>query len=587
MDKTESSGVFSREDASRGVDFVRALINRDNEVGTYEGRVHTRFPPEPNGYLHIGHAKSIVLNFGIAEDYRGSCNLRFDDTTPTKEEVEYVDSIQEDIRWLGFDWEDRLFYASDYFEQLYLWAENLVERGLAYVDELTAEEIRDYRGTPTEPGKNSPWRDRPAEESLDLFRRMRAGDFPDGHCILRAKIDMAHPNINMRDPALYRIRHAHHHRTGDAWCIYPTYDFAHGQSDAIEGITHSICTLEFENHRPLYEWLLEHLPVPHRPRQIEFARLNLTWTVMSKRKLLRLVQEGYVDGWDDPRMPTISGLRRRGYTPQAIRDFCGRIGVSKTNSTVELSLLEFSLREDLNARAPRYMGVTDPVKLVVTNWPEGKVEWFDASTSPTDPEADTRPVPFSGELYVEREDYMEEAPRKWFRLAPGREVRLKFAYYVTCHEAVRDASGEITELRCTYDPESRGGDTPDGRKVKGTIHWVSATHAVPAEIRLYDTLFDRENPDEVEDFTAAINPESLVINEGYVEPALAEIEPGESVQFLRMGYFCRDRKNGPTAASRGGAADNRTGDADKPVFNRSVTLKDNWARILRNKREDE
>ncbi|TVR68077.1 MAG: glutamine--tRNA ligase, partial [Spirochaetaceae bacterium] len=445
------------------------------------------------------------------------------------------------------------------------------ETDFAYVDELSAEDIRRYRGTPTEPGSNSPWRDRPREESLDLFRRMRAGEFPDGHCILRAKIDMAHPNINMRDPALYRIRHAHHHRTGDQWCIYPTYDFAHGQSDAIEGITHSICTLEFENHRPLYDWLLEHLPVPHRPRQIEFARLNLTWTVMSKRKLLRLVQEKYVDGWDDPRMPTISGLRRRGYSAASIREFCNRIGVSKTNSTVELSLLEFSLREDLNARAPRYMGVTDPVRLVIENWPRGHVEWFEASTSPVEGEGLVRKIPFSGELWIEREDYLEDAPRKWFRLAPDREVRLKFAYYVTCREAIRDETGEITEIRCTYDPESRGGDTPDGRKVKGTIHWVSAEHALPAEIRLYDTLFDRENPEEVDDFTTALNPDSLRICEGFLEPALAEIAPGDSVQFLRMGYFCRDLKNS----------------AGPLVFNRSVSLKDNWARIVRNKREDE
>lgn len=564
----------TRDPEGKGVDFIRNHINKDNAAGTYHGRVHTRFPPEPNGYLHIGHAKSIVLNFGIARDYDGKCNLRFDDTNPTREEVEYVDSIMEDIRWLGFDWEDRLFYASDYFEQLYQWAEYLITENLAYVDELSAEEIREYRGTPTEPGRDSPWRNRPAEESLDLFRRMRAGEFPDGHCVLRARIDMAHANINMRDPALYRIRHAHHHRTGDDWCIYPTYDYAHGQSDAIEGITHSICTLEFENHRPLYDWLLDHLPVPHRPRQIEFARLNLTWTVMSKRKLLRLVQEGYVDGWDDPRMPTISGLRRRGYTPQAIRDFCARIGVSKTNSTVDLALLEFSLREDLNARAPRYMGVTDPVKLVITNWPEGTVEWFEASTSPDDPDTNTRALPFTGELYVEREDYMEDAPRKWFRLAPGKEVRLKFAYYVTCQEAVRDENGVITELRCTYDPESRGGDKPDGRKVKGTIHWVSAQHAVPAEVRLYETLFDREDPDELEDFTAGLNPDSLVIKQGYVEPALSAIVPGESVQFLRMGYFCRDTRQGQ-------------GSAEHPVFNRAVTLKDTWARLLRNKREDE
>ncbi|POR05298.1 glutamine--tRNA ligase [Alkalispirochaeta sphaeroplastigenens] len=559
-------------DSGVGTDFIRSIINEDIRTESLQGAVHTRFPPEPNGYLHIGHAKSIILNFGIAQEYRGLCNLRFDDTNPVKEDTEFVESIMEDIRWLGFDWEDRLYFASDYFEQLYQWAEWLISHDKAYVDELSAEEIRLYRGTPTEPGRNSPWRDRPRDESLDMFRRMRKGEFPDGHCIVRARIDMAHPNINMRDPALYRIRHVHHHRTGDAWCIYPTYDFAHGQSDALEGITHSICTLEFENHRPLYDWLLENLPVPHRPRQIEFARLNLTWTVMSKRKLLRLVQEGFVDGWDDPRMPTICGLRRRGYTPRAIKDFCARIGVSKTNSTVDLALLEFSLREDLNARAPRYMGVVDPVKLVITNWPQGKIDSFDAPTSPDDPQGGTRQIPFSGELYVEREDYMDDPPRKWFRLGPGREVRLKFAYYVTCQEVLYDETGSLVEIRCTYDPESRGGDTPDGRKVKGTIHWVSAAQAVPAEIRLYETLFDRENPEEEEDFTQALNPRSLQVRQGFVEPALASLAPGESVQFLRMGYFCRDI---------------RDGQGERPVFNRSVTLKDAWARIIRNQRENE
>lgn len=572
----DSTGTFPASagpsDSGVGTDFIRSIINEDIRTESLQGAVHTRFPPEPNGYLHIGHAKSIILNFGIAQEYRGLCNLRFDDTNPVKEDTEFVESIMEDIRWLGFDWEDRLYFASDYFEQLYQWAEWLISHDKAYVDELSAEEIRLYRGTPTEPGRNSPWRDRPRDESLDMFRRMRKGEFPDGHCIVRARIDMAHPNINMRDPALYRIRHIHHHRTGDAWCIYPTYDFAHGQSDALEGITHSICTLEFENHRPLYDWLLENLPVPHRPRQIEFARLNLTWTVMSKRKLLRLVQEGFVDGWDDPRMPTICGLRRRGYTPRAIKDFCARIGVSKTNSTVDLALLEFSLREDLNARAPRYMGVVDPVKLVITNWPQGKIDYFDAPTSPDDPQGGTRQIPFSGELYVEREDYMDDPPRKWFRLGPGREVRLKFAYYVTCQEVLYDETGSLVEIRCTYDPESRGGDTPDGRKVKGTIHWVSAAQAVPAEIRLYETLFDRENPEEEEDFTQALNPRSLQVRQGFVEPALASLAPGESVQFLRMGYFCRDI---------------RDGQGERPVFNRSVTLKDAWARIIRNQRENE
>lgn len=566
---------MSQETTDTGVDFVRAAVRDDIGNGVVPDVVHTRFPPEPNGYLHIGHAKSIVLNFGIAQEFGGKCNLRFDDTNPTKEDVEYVESIMEDIRWLGFDWEDRLYYASDYFEQLYLWAEYLIENHLAYVDELSPEDIREYRGTPTEPGRNSPWRDRPVEESLDLFRRMRAGEFPDGAYILRAKIDMAHPNINMRDPALYRIRHAHHHRTGDSWCIYPTYDYAHGQSDAIEGITHSICTLEFENHRPLYDWLIEKLPVPSTPRQIEFARLNLTYTVMSKRKLLRLVQEGFVDGWDDPRMPTVSGMRRRGYTSEAIREFCRRIGVSKTNSTVDLALLEFSVREDLNTRAKRYMAVVDPIKLTIRNWPEGVVDWFDASNSPDDPAAGSRRIPFSGELYVEREDFMEDPPRKWFRLAPGQEVRLKYAYYVTCEEVLRAPDGSVEELICRYDPDSKGGESPDGRKVKGTLHWVSRPHAVPAEMRLYETLFDRENPDDVEDgqdFTSALNPNSLTVLQGYCEPALHELPVEEPVQFLRMGYYVKD-----TRYSR----------PDSIVFNRTVGLRDSWARVVRNKRENE
>lgn len=573
----ERPAEHPEETDGTGLDFVRTIVADDKSAGRNEGRVHTRFPPEPNGYLHIGHAKSIVLNFGIAAEFGGLCNLRFDDTNPTKEDVEYVDSIQEDIRWLGFDWGERRFYASDYFEQLYEWAVYLIENGLAYVDELSAEEIRTYRGTPTEPGRNSPWRDRPVSESLDLFRRMRAGEFADGTLILRAKIDMAHPNINLRDPALYRIRHVHHHRTGDAWCIYPTYDFAHGQSDAIEGITHSICTLEFENHRPLYDWLIEHLPVPSRPRQIEFARLNLTYTVMSKRKLLRLVQEKYVDGWDDPRMPTISGLRRRGYTPEAIRSFCRRIGVSKTNSTVDLALLEFSLREDLNERAHRYMAVTDPIKLTVTNWPAGHVDSFEAENYSGRPEEGTHAVPFSGELWVEREDYMDDPPRKWFRLGIGKEVRLKHAYFVTCTDVVRDAGGNVTEVLCTYDPETRGGDSPVGRKVKGTLHWVSRPHAVPAEFRLFEPLFDRENPDDVdveagEDFTDFLNPNSVTVTQGYLEPAVAEEVPSQPVQFLRMGYFARDA---------------RLSTPERPVFNRAVTLKDSWARVVRNKRENE
>lgn len=554
-------------------DFIRHEIRRDNETKRYDAVVHTRFPPEPNGYLHIGHAKSIVLNFGIAQEFNGSCNLRFDDTNPSKEEVEYVESIQEDISWLGFTW-DELHFASDYFEQLYTWALHLIDVGLAYVDELSPDQIREYRGTPTEPGRNSPWRDRPVAENRDMFVRMRNGEFPDGHCILRAKIDMAHPNINMRDPALYRIRHAHHHRTGDAWCIYPTYDFTHGQSDALEGITHSICTLEFENHRPLYEWLLANLPVPHTPRQIEFARLNLTWTVMSKRKLLRLVQEGLVDGWDDPRMPTISGMRRRGYTPEGIREFCRRIGVSKTNSTVDLALLEFAQREDLNARAKRFMGVVDPVKLTITNWPAGHVEWFDASTSPDPQDTHTRRVPCTGTLWVEREDFVQDPPKKWFRLAPGKEVRLKFAYYVTCTDAIYNDAGEVTEILCTYDPESRGGETADQRKVKGTIHWVAQDHGVPASFVLLETLFTREDPEnpEVEDFTTLINPDSARVSEGFVEPALTQLPLSETVQLLRIGYFCRDtRRDTP----------------DHPVFNRTVTLKDSWARVVRNNRENE
>ncbi len=554
-------------------DFIRSAIRADIDTGVAE--VHTRFPPEPNGYLHIGHAKSIVLNFGIAQDFSGLCNLRFDDTNPTKEDVEYVDAIQDDIRWLGFDWADRLYYASDYFEQLYEWARYLIEKGDAYVDELSADEIREYRGTPTQAGKNSPWRDRPAQESLDLFAEMRDGKHPDGSYIVRAKIDMAHPNINMRDPALYRIRHAHHHRTGDAWCIYPTYDFAHGQSDAIEGITHSICTLEFENHRPLYDWLVQHLPVPTTPRQIEFARLNLTYTVMSKRKLLRLVEEGFVDGWDDPRMPTISGMRRRGYPAAAIRAFCARIGVSKTNSVVDLALLEFSVREELNARASRYMGVVNPIKLTITNWPEGKVEWFTAENNPEDSSAGTHDIPFSGELYVERDDYQDDPPRKWFRLAPGKEVRLKYAYYVTCDDVRRDENGEVVELLCSYDPSSRGGDSPDGRKIKGTLHWASRPHAIAAEVRLYQPLFDREDPEdggEDYDFTESINPDSVQITRGFVEPALADVAVGEPVQFLRTGYFVKD---------------SRYSSDELPVFNRTVGLRDSWARVVRNKRENE
>ncbi|MDA3947749.1 MAG: glutamine--tRNA ligase/YqeY domain fusion protein [Spirochaeta sp.] len=571
----ESRSAESAAGETTGLDFVRTIVVEDRDAGKNDGRIRTRFPPEPNGYLHIGHAKSIVLNFGIAEDFSGTCNLRFDDTNPSKEEVEYVESIQTDIRWLGFDWEDRKYFASDYFEQLYDWATYLIEQGKAYVDELNADQIREYRGTPTEAGRNSPWRDRPAAESVDLFRRMRAGEYPDGAMILRAKIDMAHPNINMRDPAMYRIRLAHHHRTGDTWCIYPTYDFAHGQSDAIERVTHSICTLEFENHRPLYNWFIENLPVPSTPRQIEFARLNLTYTVMSKRKLLRLVQERHVDGWDDPRMPTVSGLRRRGYTPEAIRNFCRKIGVSKTNSTVDLALLEYSLREDLNTRAERYLAVTDPINLTITNWHDGEVDWFAAVNNPEDESGGTRQMPFTGNLYVEREDFLEDPPKKWFRLAPGKEVRLKYAYFVTCNEVIKDESGAVVELKCTYDPETRGGDSPDGRKVKGTLHWVTQEHAKPAQIRFYESLFDREDPEDVgpdEDFLSALNPNSLRTTNGFVEPALAEVPAGQSVQFLRIGYFCGDIRHSTP---------------EHLVFNRAVTLKDSWARVLRNKRENE
>jgi glutaminyl-tRNA synthetase len=548
------------------VDFIRAIINEDNRTGRYGGRVHTRFPPEPNGYLHIGHAKSICLNFGIAEDYGGKCNLRFDDTNPTKEEMEYVESIQADVRWLGFDWEDRLFYASDYFDQLYEFAKKLISKGLAYVDDLSAEEIRQYRGTLTEPGKESPYRDRSIEENMDLFERMRAGEFPDGRRVLRAKIDMSSGNLNMRDPVLYRILHADHHRTGDKWCIYPMYDFAHGQSDSIEGITHSICTLEFEDHRPLYEWFLENLEI-FQPRQIEFARLNLNYTVMSKRKLLRLVQEGLVSGWDDPRMPTISGIRRRGYPPEAIRDFANRIGVAKNESTIDIALLEHCVRQDLNQHTQRVMGVLEPLKVIITNYPEGQVEEMQAVNNPEDPTAGTRPLPFSRELYIEQDDFREEPPPKYFRLAPGREVRLRYAYFITCQEAIKDEQGRVVELRCTYDPATRGGDAPDGRKVKATLHWVSAQHALPAEVRLYDRLFVKENPDEAEeglDFRSNLNPDSLkVLTEPKVEASLAGVKAGQRYQFERQGYFCVD-------------PDSREG---KLVFNRTVALKDPWAKI--------
>lgn len=544
--------------------FIQDIIAEDFETGKHGGRVHTRFPPEPNGYLHIGHAKSICLNFGIAIKNGGLYNLRFDDTNPSKEDTEYVDSIKEDIRWLGFDWGDRLFFASDYYEQLYDFAVDLIKLGKAYVCDLNAQEIKEYRGTLTEPGKESPYRNRSIAENLDLFSRMRAGEFPDGSRTLRAKIDMASPNINMRDPVIYRILRATHHRTGDKWCIYPMYDYAHPLSDYLERITHSICTLEFEDHRPLYDWVLQTLGLEDRPQQIEFARLNLNYTVMSKRKLLELVKNHYVNGWDDPRMPTISGLRRRGYTPESIRQFCDRIGVAKSNSTVDIALLEHCLREDLNLRAPRVMAVLRPLKVVIDNYPDGKIEEFDAEINPENPELGTRKVPFSKVIYIERDDFMEDPPKGFFRLAPGREIRLKHAYYVTCTGVVKDQNGAITELHCTYDPETRGGWSSDGRKVKGTSHWVSASHALTAEVRLYNHLFLVENPDDVPegaDYKINLNPNSLErLTDCLVEPSLAEAKPGDRYQFLRQGYFAVD----PDSA-RG-----------KLVFNRIVPLRDSW-----------
>ena len=546
------------------LDFIRTIVAEDVSAGKHAGRVATRFPPEPNGYLHIGHAKSICLNFGVAAEFGGTCNLRFDDTNPTKEDVEYVDSIQEDVRWLGFEWHGEPLYASDYFETLYGYAVHLIMAGKAYVDSLSAEEIREYRGTLTEPGRESPYRDRPVEESLDLFARMRAGEFEDGAHVLRAKIDMASPNITLRDPVLYRIRRAHHHRTGDAWCIYPMYDFAHPPSDAIEKITHSLCTLEFEQHRPLYDWLIANLPVPAQPRQIEFARLNLWYTVMSKRKLLTLVEEGHVSGWDDPRMPTIVGMRRRGFPPEAIRTFCERIGVAKRENLVDVALLEHAVREDLNKRAPRVMAVLRPLRVVIENYPETEAEEFEIGNNPEDPSAGTRIVPFSRVLYIERDDFMETPPKKFFRLAPGREVRLRGAYFITCREAVKDAAGEIVELRCTYDPATRGGDAADGRKVKATLHWVSAAHAADAEVRLYDRLFKSETPDNAGDYRGDLNPASLEVVAGCkIEPSAAAAPPATRYQFERLGYFCVD-------------PDSRPG---FPVFNRTVSLKDSWARV--------
>ena len=549
------------ENTETGSDFIRDVIREDLAAGRTDGVV-TRFPPEPNGYLHIGHAKSICLNFGVAADFGGRCHLRFDDTNPVKEEIEYIDSIQEDVRWLGFDWGDHLFYASDNFERLYEWAMHLIEAGKAYVDDLSADEIREYRGTLTEPGKPSPYRDRPVEENLDLFRRMRDGEFEDGARVLRAKIDMASGNINLRDPVIYRILHTDHPRTGDAWSIYPTYDFAHGQSDAIEGVTHSVCTLEFADHRPLYDWLIENLPVNSRPRQYEFARLNLTYTVLSKRRLMQLVQEGHVSGWDDPRMPTLSGLRRRGIPAAAIREFAGLIGVTKADSTVDWVLFDHCTRDLLNTTALRRMGVLRPLKVVIENYPEGESEMLEAQNHPQNPEMGTRQVPFGRELYVERDDFMEDPPRKFFRLSPGREVRLRYAYFVTCQEVVKDESGEVVELRCTYDPETKGGNAPDGRKVKATLHWVSAAHGVPAEVRLYEHLFLREDPGAEGDFLDDLNPNSLAVESSVLEPTLADLEPGEVVQFERQGYFCVDPDS--------------TGDAR--VFNRTVALRDGWAK---------
>ena len=561
---TDSTMTGPVRDTDAPTDFIRTIITEDVKAGKHGGSVVTRFPPEPNGYLHIGHAKSICLNFGVAAEFGGSCNLRYDDTNPTKEDVEYVESIQDDVEWLGFTWSGEPRYASDYFETLYGYAVHLIEGGKAYVDSLTAEEIRGYRGTLTEPGRPSPYRDRPVEENLDLFARMRAGEFEDGTHVLRAKIDMAAPNITMRDPVLYRIRRAHHHRTGDAWCIYPMYDFAHPPSDAIELITHSLCTLEFEDHRPLYDWLIENLPVPAQPRQIEFARLNLSYTVMSKRRLLALVEEGAVSGWDDPRMPTIVGMRRRGYTPEAIRTFCDRIGVAKRENLVDVALLEHAVREDLNRRAPRIMGVLRPLRVVIENYPEGQSEDFEIINNPEDPAAGRRRVPFSRELYIERDDFMEDPPKKFFRLAPGREVRLRGAYFVTCTGVEKNAAGEVTGLRCTYDPATRGGDAPDGRKVKATLHWVSAAHALDVEVRLYDRLFKSETPGNDGDYRADLNPASLeILASCKVEPSIAGAPAGARYQFERLGYFCVDPDSTP----------------DRLVFNRTVSLKDSWAKI--------
>ncbi len=556
--------------ASSG-NFIQNIINEDLENGKNAGRVHTRFPPEPNGYLHIGHAKSICLNFGLAAKNGGICNLRFDDTNPSKEDVEYVDSIQTDVKWLGFDWEERMFYASDYFEKLYEFAVQLIKKGQAYVCDLTAQETREYRGTLTEPGKDSPYRNRSIEENLDLFTRMRAGEFEDGARVLRAKIDMASPNLNMRDPVLYRILRSTHHRSGDEWCIYPMYDYAHPLSDALEDITHSVCTLEFSDHRPLYDWALDYVDygadIHGRPQQIEFARLNLTYTVMSKRKLRELVEKDYVNGWDDPRMPTISGLRRRGYTPESIRDFCTRIGVAKRDSMVDIALLEHCIREDLNLNADRVMAVLRPLKIIIDNYPEGQVEWLEAENNPENPAMGSRKIPFSRELYIEQEDFMENPPKKFFRLSPGGEIRLKSAYIIKCEQVIKADSGEVVELHCSYDPDSKSGGATSGRKIKGTSHWVSADHAIPAEVRLYEHLFTTETPDDVEegkDYKAKLNPHSLeVLSDCKVEPGLAEALTSNRYQFLRQGYFCLDSDSQP----------------DKLVFNRIVSLRDSWAKM--------
>jgi glutaminyl-tRNA synthetase len=560
-----------KPETTGGKDFIRTWIERDLASGKHGGQVHTRFPPEPNGYLHIGHAKSICLNFGVAQEYDGTCNLRFDDTNPVKEDVEYADAIREDVHWLGFDWGDRLRHASDYFERLHDCAVRLIEKGLAYVDDLSAKEIREYRGTLTEPGRNSPHRDRTLQENLDLFARMRAGEFEDGTHVLRAKIDMASPNFNLRDPTLYRIRRTEHHRSGDTWCIYPMYDFTHCLSDSFEGITHSLCTLEFEDNRPLYDWVLDNADVDCHPQQIEFARLNLTYTVLSKRKLLQLVQDNHVNGWSDPRMPTLSGLRRRGYPPGAIREFCSRIGLAKRDSLVDVAQLEFAVREELNKTSPRVMGVLRPLRVVIENYPEGETDELDAINNPEDESAGKRKVPFSRVLYIEQSDFLEDPPKKYFRLSPGREVRLRYAYLVTCTGVEKDDDGNVVEVRCTYDPATRGGSAPDGRKVKGTIHWVSAEHAVDAEVRLYDRLFLKENPtkDKEVDFLTNLNPDSLeVLQSAKIEPSVRGAAPGTRYQFERLGYFCVDSKDSTDST---------------PVFNRTVTLRDSWAKIAKRK----